>query len=112
MAGVGNETRSSFWCAEMSRGAGDDAQVASQNIMSGKLKSARQGRIEGADRMRAAPIALPWVRGAASNPTGRSANGSQAGTAEHYGFLPEHGTNGTAAAYDLCGQRQEAHWTD
>src|SRR6266851_2207121 len=38
----------------------------------------------------------------------RSANGSQAGTAEHSGFLPQHGTKGTAQYYDLSGQRREA----
>src|ERR1700722_8805445 len=39
----------------------------------------------------------------------RSANGTEAGTAEHSGFLPQHGTKGTAQYYDLSGQRCEAH---
>src|ERR1017187_9119160 len=38
----------------------------------------------------------------------RSANGSQAGTTEYSGFLPQHGTKGTAQYYDLSGQRSEA----
>src|ERR1017187_2052908 len=37
----------------------------------------------------------------------RSANGSQAGTTEHSGFLPQHGAKGTAQYYDLSGQRGE-----
>src|SRR6266853_3884612 len=54
-------------------------------------------------------LPFPNAHGAASNQKkGRSANGSQAGAAEHSGFLPQHGTKGTAQYYDLSGQRREA----
>src|SRR6266851_2624187 len=68
MAGAGNETRSMLGGGRECAVGLPCARAASQNTLSGKLKSAGQGRIVGADRKRAAADCPSLhARGAASN---------------------------------------------
>src|ERR1039457_2072149 len=73
---------------------GTDSQ---ENIVARTLKSCRQGRIVGANRQGAVvycPSPSSWR--SLEPARRRSANGSEAGTAEYSGFFPQHGTKGTA----------------
>src|SRR5208282_2941058 len=108
MAGAENETQSI--CYEIRKGllGAPDAGTLRRIYFGGTLKSARQGRIVGADRRQLQPIALPTQWRSIEPQKRRSANGSQAGTTEHSGFLPQHSAKGTAQYYDLSGQRREA----
>src|SRR5208282_2874164 len=80
MAGAENETQSI--CYEIRKGllGAPDAGTLRRIYFGGTLKSARQGRIVGADRRQLQPIALPT----------------------------QHSAKGTAQYYDLSGQRREA----
>src|ERR1035438_9594283 len=109
MAGEGNETRLIFLPGENGCWARQEPGCARRIFVIEKLKSARQGRIVGADTKRAAAPSPAHIRGAASNQKiRRSANGSQAGAAEYSRFLPQHSAKGTAQYYDLFGQWREA----
>src|SRR5208337_727671 len=105
----GENERQSLFPICTRTGAGRARSPKSQkNILSRQVEK-REARPYCRSRQEESCRLSPKAHGAVRTRTKRrSAYGSQAGTTEHSGFLPQHGTKGTAQHYNLSGQRSEA----